>query len=265
MGIFGKILSGAVGDAIEKAVGEATKKVLNPAAEHLAEKQAEVIDNLAKKAEDKMNEAAAAAEAKAAEAAAAGVEAVDAAQAAPLTEEQKEQQKQAIEALKGLGAMFSGAVSMAKKEMEAEEQKKKDAEKAVFDNWEANLGVYPVWDVGGEQFEIEEQTPMNGYPVWRLSLKGRPYLVELYTQKLRAAGFVAKGNDPMDLNADTYYKLIDGVCWSFNRTDAAYDGWINVTFFVDKYVAPKPKTVAQQAQNAADVAKLAKSIFKKLF
>ena len=262
MGIFGKIISGAVGDAIEKAVGEATKKVLNPAAEHLAEKQAEVIDNLAKKAEDKMNEAAAAAESKAAEAAASGAEA---AQAAPLTEEQKEQQKQAIEALKGFGAMFSGAVAMAKKEMEVEEQKKKDAEKAVFDNWEANLGVYPVWDVGGEQFEIEEQTPMNGYPVWRLSLKGRPYLVELYTQKLRAAGFVAKGNDPMDLNADTYYKLIDGVCWSFNRSDAAYDGWINVTFFVDKYVPPKPKTVAQQAQQAADVAKLAKSIFKKLF
>ena len=261
MGIFGKIISGAVGDAIEKAVGEATKKVLNPAAEHLAEKQAEVIDNLAKKAEDKMNEAAAAAEAKAAEAAASG----ETVEAAPLTEEQKEQQKQAIEALKGLGAMFSGAVAMAKKEIEVEDQKKKDAEKAVFDNWEANLGVYPVWDVGGEQFEIEEQTPMNGYPVWRLSLKGRPYLVELYTQKLRAAGFVAKGNDPLDLNADTYYKLIDEVCWSFNRSDAAYDGWINVTFFVDKYVAPKPKTVAQQAQNAADVAKLAKSIFKKLF
>ena len=261
MGIFGKIISGAVGDAIEKAVGEATKKVLNPAAEHLAEKQAEVIDNLAKKAEDKMNEAAAAAEAKAAEAAASG----ETVEAAPLTEEQKEQQKQAIEALKGLGAMFSGAVAMAKKEIEVEEQKKKDAEKAVFDNWEENLGVYPVWDVGGEQFEIEEQTPMNGYPVWRLTLKGRPYLVELYTQKLRAAGFVAKGNDPLDLNADTYYKLIDEVCWSFNRSDAAYDGWINVTFFVDKYVAPKPKTVAQQAQNAADVAKLAKSIFKKLF
>ena len=279
MGIFGKILAGAVGDAIEKAVGEATKKVVNPAAEHLAQKQAEVIDNLAKKAEAKMDEMAAAAETNAAEvaeaaqaAAAAGGEAVEAAQeaveaakAAPLTEEQKEQQKQAIEALKGLGAMFSGAVAMAKKEMEVEEQKKKDAEKAVFDNWEENLGVYPVWDVGGEQFEIEEQTPMNGYPVWRLTLKGRPYLVELYTQKLRAAGFVAKGNDPMDLNADTYYKLIDEVCWSFNRTDAAYDGWINVTFFVDKYVAPKPKTVAQQAQNAADVAKLAKSIFKKLF
>ena len=254
MGLLGNILSGAVSDAIGKAVGEAAKKVVTPAAEHLAQKQAEVIDHVAKKAETAVNEAAAAAEAKAAETG-------ETAQPAATTEEQK----QAIEALKGFGAMFSGAVAMAKKEAEAEEQKRQDAEKAVFDNWEENLGVYPVWDVGGERFEIEEQTPMNGYPVWRLTLKGRPYLVELYTAKLRTAGFVAKGNDPLDLNADTYYKLIDGVCWSFNRTDAAYDGWINVTFFVDKYVPPKPKTVAQNAQAAKEVAKLAKGLFKKLF
>ena len=257
MGFLGTILSGAVGDAIGKVVGEATKKVVTPAAEHLAEKQAEVIDNLAKKAEEKVNEAAAAADAKAAEAAAKG----ETVEAAPTTEEQK----QAIEALKGFGAMFSGAVAMAKNEMAAEAQKQRDAEKAVFDNRESKLGVYTVCDFGGERFEIEEQSPLNGYPVWRLTLKGRPYLVELYTQKLRSAGFVAKGNDPLDLNADTYYKLIDGVCWSFNRTDAACDNWINVTFFVDKYVPPKPKTVTQQAQNVADVAKLAKGIFKKIF
>ena len=255
MGLLGNILSGAVSDAIGKVVGEAAKKVVTPAAERLAEKQAEVIDNVAKKAETALNEAEAAA--KTAEA--------NGAEKAPLTEEEKAKQAQAIEALKGFGAMFSGAVAMAKKEAEAEEQKRLDAEKAVFDNWEANLPAFPVWDVGGERFEIEEQTPMNGYPVWRLTLKGRPYLLELYTQKLRAAGFVAKGNDPMDLNADTYYKLIDGVCWSFNRTDAAYDGWINVTFFVDKYVPPKPKTVAQNAQAAKEVAKLAKGLFKKLF
>jgi len=254
MGLLGNILSGAVSDAIGKAVGEAAKKVVTPAAEHLAQKQAEVIDNVAKKAESAVNEAAAAAE-----------QSGEAAQAAPLTEEQKEQQKQALDALKGFGAMFSGAVAMAKKEAEAEEANRAAAEKAVFDNWEANLPAFPVWDVGGERFEMEEQTPMNGYPVFRLTLKGRPYLVELYTAKLRTAGFVAKGSNPLDLNADTYYKLIDGVCWSFNRTDAAYDGWINVTFFVDQYVPPKPKTAAQNAQTAGDLAKAAKSLFKKLF
>ena len=175
MGLLGNILSGAVSDAIGKAVGEATKKVVTPVAERVAEKQAEVVDHLAKKAESAVDEAAAQAEAG------------GQAQAAPLTEEQKEQQKQALDALKGFSTMFSGAVAMAKKEAEAEEALRQAKEQAVFDNWEANLGQYPVWDVGGERFEIEEQTPMNGYPVWRLSLRGRPYLVELYAAKLRNA------------------------------------------------------------------------------
>ena len=184
-----------------------------------------------------------------------------------LTEEEKEKQAQALEALKGLGGMFTGAVEMAKKEMQAEVEAKAAAQQAIFDNWEQNFPHYPVWDVGGDDFELEELEPMNGYPSWRFCLKGRPFLVELYAQKLRAAGFVAKGSDPNDLNADTYYKLVDGVCYAWNRTDACNDGYINVGFYVDKYVEPKPK--AQPAANtnvAAEVAKsLAKSIFKKLF
>lgn len=247
MGLLGNILSGAISDGIGKAVGKAVEKVVTPAAEHLAEKQAEVIDNVAKKAEAAVNDAAQAAE-----------QAGEAAQAAPPTEEQK----QAIEALKGLSGMFSGAIAMAKKEAEAEEAQRQAAEAAVFENWEANLGAYPKWDVGGERFELEELTPMNGYPVWRLGLRGRPYLMELYTAKLRADGFLAKGNDPHDLNADTYYKLIDGVCYAFNRTDACYDGFIHVTFYVDKYV-PQPRKVNTQA--ATDLKSVAKGLFKKLF
>ena len=185
-----------------------------------------------------------------------------------LTEEGKEKQAQALEAIKGLGGMFSGAVEMAKKEMQAEVEAKKAAEAAIFEKWEENFPHYPVWDVGGDEFELEELDPMNGYPAWRFCLKGRPFLVELYAQKLRADGFVAKGSDPNDLNADTYYKLVDGVCYAWNRTDACGDGYINVNFYVDKYVEPKPKQ--QQAANnnnvAAEIAKgLAKSIFKKLF
>ena len=107
---------------------------------------------------------------------------------------------------------------------------------------------------------------MNGYPSWRFCLKGRPFLVELYAQKLRAAGFVAKGSNPNDLNADTYYKLVDGVCYAWNRTDACGDGYINVSYYVDKYVEPKPKQQANTQSAAAEIAKgLAKSIFKKLF
>ena len=167
----------------------------------------------------------------------------------PLTEEEKEKQAQALDALKGLGGMFSGAVEMAKKEMQAEVEAKAAAE------------------VGGSDFELEEMDPMNGHPSWRFCLKGRPFLVELYAQKLRADGFVAKGNDPMDLNADTYYKLVDGVCYAWNRTDACADGYINVSYYVDKYVEPKPKQQPASTQSAAaEIAKgLAKSIIKKLF
>ena len=108
---------------------------------------------------------------------------------------------------------------------------------------------------------------MNGYPSWRFGLKGRPFLVEQYAAKLRADGFKAKASDPDDLNADTYYKLVDGVCYAWNRTDACHDGYINVGFYVDKYVEPKPKVQPANNTNvAAEVAKsLAKSIFKKLF
>ena len=119
----------------------------------------------------------------------------------PLTEEEKEKQAQALDALKGLGGMFSGAVEMAKKEMQAEVEAKAAAEAAIFDGWEERFPYYPKWDVGGDHFELEEMDPMNGHPSWRFCLRGRPFLVELYAQKLRAAGFVAKGNDPMDLTA----------------------------------------------------------------
>ena len=125
----------------------------------------------------------------------------------PLTEEEKEKQAQALDALKGLGGMFSGAVEMAKKEMQAEVEAKAAAEAAIFDGWEERFPYYPKWDVGGDHFELEEMDPMNGHPSWRFCLRGRPFLVELYAQKLRAAGFVAKGNDPMDLNADTLLRL----------------------------------------------------------
>ena len=186
---------------------------------------------------------------------------------APLTEEEKAKQEQAMEALKGLGGMFSGAVAMAKKEAEAEAAARKAAEAAIFEKWEENFPYYPKWDVGGEDFELEELEPMNGYPSWRFSLRGRPFLVELYAAKLRADGFRAKASDPNDLNADTYYKLVDGVCYAWNRTDACSGGSINVGFYVDKYVEPKPKVQQASSGNvAADIAKsLAKGIFKKLF
>ena len=267
MGLFKDILSGAVSEGLGKAVGKAVEKTVAPAAERLAQKQAEVLDNVAKKTEEAAAKTVAAAEetAEAAkEGAAAAREAIDNADKKELTPEQKAQAEQAASALRGLGMMFSGAIEQAKKEAAAEEEAKKAAEAAIFENWQENLGAYPVWDVGGSEFELEELTPMNGYPAWRLGLKGRPYFMELYMNKLRAAGFVAKGSNPLDLNADTYYKITDGVCHAFNRTDACSDGYINVNFYVDNYV-PKPKAESRPQQDLGDLKNVAKGLFKKLF
>ena len=278
MGLLKNILSDAFGDGVSKAVGKAVEKTVAPAAERFAQKQAEALDNASKKIEQHITEAEAevknAAEAvteSAAEAAAAAKEVVATAEeaaAAPqreLTPEEKAQAEQAAQALKGLGSIFSGAIAMAKKEMEAEKASKAAAEAAIFENWETNLGAYPVWDVGGEEFELEEQAPMNGHPVFSLRLKGRPFLVEMYAAKLRAEGFKAKGSKPDDLNADTYYKIIDGVCHAFNRSDACYDGGINVSFYVDDYVPKPQQQPQQQSVQVDDLKNLAKGIFKKLF
>ena len=275
MGLLKNILSEAIGDGLSKAVGKAVEKTVAPAAERFAQKQAEALENASKKVEQRINEAseevknAAEAVAESASEAAASVQEASEAPQVPqreLTPEEKAKAEEAAQALKGLGSLLSGAVAMAKKEMEAEKANREAAEKAVFDDWGTNLGAYPVWDVGGENFELEEQTPMNGHPVFSLHLKGRPFLVELYAAKLRADGFVAKGTKPDDLNADTYYKMIDGVCHAFNRTDAAYDGHITVSFYVDDYV-PKPQQTqqAQQQIQVDDLKNLAKGIFKKLF
>lgn len=248
MSILKDILSGVVSDGIGKVVGQAVEKTVTPAAERLAEKGAEAIDQVAKKTEQAVAESAAAAGENG---------------QPTLTPEQQEQARQAAEALKGFGALFSGAMAQAKKEMEAEATAKKAAEAAIFENWEENLPAYPVWDVGGSQFELEELTPMNGHPAWRFSLLGRPYLIELYMNKLRAAGFTAmRCSNPLDLNADTYFKMVDGVCHAFNRTDACQDGRITVCYYVDNYV---PKTETRNTQDLNELKNAAKSIFKKLF
>ncbi len=250
MGIFKNILSGVVSESIGKVVGQAVEKTVAPAAERLAQKQAEALDNQAKKIDAAMDEAQTASE--------------SAAENKELTPEEREQAKQASQALKGLGMMFSGAIEQAKREAAAEAEAHKAAEAAIFENWQLNLPAYPVWDVGGSDFELEELSPMNGHPSWAFSLKARPYTLELYMNKLREAGFTAMHcSNPHDLNADTYFKMVDGVCHAFNRTDACSDGYIRVSYYVDNYV-PKPKE--QPARNElGDLKNVAKGILKKLF
>ena len=259
MGFLGNILSGAISDGLGKAVSKAVEDKVAPAAERWAEKQAEAIDANAKAIDEATKSVEKAT--KDLEEAAQGTSP----QAAELTPEQREQAKQASDALKGFGMLFSGAVAQAKEEAAREEAEKKAKEAAIFENWQENLPAYPVWDVGGSAFILEEETPRNGYPAFRLILDGRPFLVEQYAAKLRADGFVAmRCSNPQDLNADTYYKMIDGVCHAWNRTDACMDGQICTYFYVDDYKPQPQKPAASQQQNG-DLKDLAKGLFKKLF
>lgn len=292
MGFFKNLVGGAISDGIGNALSKAVEKAVAPAAEKFAKKQAEAIDDATRRTDAVMQQTAATLDQaqQDLDAAAAGqpVQAAPAdgstegqpVQAAPadgspapsaasgqagqrpLTEEERKQAAEASAALKGFSAMFSGAIAQAKKEAEEEAAAKKVAEAAIFENWEQNLGAYPKWDVGGSNFILEEETPQNGYPAYRLILDGRPYFVELYAAKLRAAGFIARGcSNPQDLNADTYYKIIDGICWSWNRTDAASDGQICTYFYVD--TPPKPRQETSKS-SSSDLGGLAKGLFKKI-
>ena len=274
MGFFKNIVGDAVSQGIGNALGKAVEKAVAPAAQRFANKQAEAIDDATRRTDEAMQQTAAAMDKaqKDLDAAAAGepvaVKAEGAPEGAapetrPLTEEERKQAQEASQALKGFGMMFSGAIAQAKKEAEEEEAKKKAAEEAIFTDWEKNLPAFPKWDVGGTNFELEEDTPMNGYPVFRLSLQGRPFLMEAYAQKIRSAGFVARGcSNPQDLNADTYYKIIDGVCWNWNRSDACYDGHITTSFYVDN--PPKPVQPSRSSSSSSGLEGLAKGLFKKI-
>ena len=266
MGFLKNLVGGAVSDGIGNALSKAVEKAVAPAAERFANKQAEAIDDATKRTDEAMKQTAAAMD-KAQQdldAAAEGrpVEVKEGEQTRPLTEEERKQAAEASAALKGFGMMFSGAIAQAKKEEEEAKAARAAAEAAIFTDWEKNLGAFPKWDVGGSDFELEEDTPMNGYPAYHLRLKGRPYFVELYAAKLRADGFIARGcSNPQDLNADTYYKIVDGVCWSFNRSDACNDNHITVSFYVD--TPPKPRQ-EPKSSSSNSIEGLAKGLFKKI-
>jgi len=282
MGFLKNLVGGAISDGIGNALSKAVEKAVKPAAEKFANKQAEAIDNATQRTADAMEkydsamdqaqknlDAAAAGQAPAAEAPAEGAPAegspseapAQAAAQRPMTEEEKAQAASAAAALRGFGMMFSGAIAQAKREEEEEKARKAAAEAAIFTDWEQNLPAFPKWDVGGSNFILEEETPRNGYPSFRLILDGRPFLVEAYAAKLRSAGFIARGcSNPQDLNADTYYKIIDGVCWSWNRTDACMDGQICTYFYVDT----PPRQESPKASSQGGLEGLAKGLFKKI-
>lgn len=135
--------------------------------------------------------------------------------------------------------------------------------------WDELLPQYPKWTLRGT-LELEENDEMNGYPSYRLSVDGagRAELTQ-YIALLTADGFIPA----FDGDSDVYYKVVDGVCRAFDKTDYDSAGGLSVGFFVgdyDKRAAQAQKAKADAAAAAAkDTAKaaadVAKGLFKKFF
>lgn len=125
------------------------------------------------------------------------------------------------------GTLLPGA------EAEVNAQKAKDDE--TLSRLASLQPQFPAWTVGGSEFVLEEQGSHNGYPVYRLELKGGQRELDGYIALLKGAGFTQYG--------DEYWKTVDGICRTFDTTEAVSDTYVRVAFYVsnyDKKSQPKP-------------------------
>lgn len=133
---------------------------------------------------------------------------------------------------------------------------------AQLAKWDALLPQYPKWTLGGA-VELDA----DGEAV-RLHVGGAGTAqLGKYVELLKADGFVSAYSG----DSDVYYKVVDGVCRAFDKTDADQGDFLTMTFFVgdyDKRAAAKEKADAALG-TAKDGAKLAadaaKGLFKKFF
>lgn len=130
------------------------------------------------------------------------------------------------------------------------------SDEAALREFSTKLSHYPMWHVGGRDFQLSDCGMRNGYPCYTWDVTGPSVLLSQYITALKAAGFVDKGH-----NGETYIKNVGGVYYAFNTTDACCDNNIHVGFYVDE--APLAQQTGQQPQ--IDMASVAKGLFKKLF
>ena len=130
-----------------------------------------------------------------------------------------------------------------------------EARARQISNWEEWIPHYPKWDLGGE-LELTQGDTMNGEQTVRLFVKnaGQQEL-NRYIALLKESGFIPA----YDGDSDIYYKVVDGVCRSFDKTDAVSDDSVSVTFFVGDYDkrAEEREKKAEAAREAAESAKVA--------
>ena len=135
--------------------------------------------------------------------------------------------------------------------------------------WDELLPQYPKWTLRGT-LDLEENDSLNGYPSYRLSVDGagREELTQ-YIALLTESGFIPA----FDGDSDIYYKVVDGVCRAFDKTDFDSAGGLSVGFFVGDYDKRAEQAQKAKAEAAAGLAKdtakaaadAAKGLFKKFF
>lgn len=297
MGFFKNVLSDAVGDAVGKgirdAVGKAVETAVQPAATKLANKAAENLNSAA----DSLDESAGAVAEARSEAKAAGLDGAF----ANLASAAENYATRVSAGLKVCPSCGEGATADRKfcphcgaklpdttlaegyvcpkcgkqntvgtafcAECGAQLPAAAAESAAQLGKWPQLLPQYPQWTLGGS-VELEESGEINGAPAVSLHVGGAGAAqLTQYVAQLRADGFVPYGGE----DADVYYKVTDGVCRAFDKTDAAQGGSLSMTFFVgdyDRRAAAKEKAEAaagaakDTAKAAADVAK---GLFKKFF
>ena len=144
--------------------------------------------------------------------------------------------------------------------------------------WDEYLPQYPKWNLGGK-LELDTDMSVNGNPAVGVQVGGVGIAqLQRYVELLKADGFLPA----YDGDSDFYYKMVDGVCRAFDKTDANQGDFLSFTFFVgvfDKRAAEKEKAEAARkaALEKADAAKAAakdtakaaagaaKGLFKKFF
>ena len=144
--------------------------------------------------------------------------------------------------------------------------------------WDEYLPQYPKWNLGGK-LELNTDMSVNGNPAVGVQVGGAGIAqLQRYVELLKADGFLPA----YDGDSDFYYKMVDGVCRAFDKTDANQGDFLSFTFFVgdfDKRAAEKEKAEAARkaALEKADAAKAAakdtakaaagaaKGLFKKFF
>ena len=142
-----------------------------------------------------------------------------------------------------------------------------EANAAQMAKWDVLLPQYPKWAMGGT-IELEDGGSVNGERAVSVRVGGvGASELRRYVELLKVNGFIPVYSG----DSDFFYKMVDGVCRAFDKTDANQGDFLAMTFYVgdfDKKAAAKEKadaaldTAKDTAKAAADAAK---GLFKKFF